>query len=113
MTVEKPNIKNNNELHKAVSAGSLSLCSVGSDAVDLLPDVGFNIVGSSNEGTIDSTGTNRENEPLLSRDDIQPLNHISGITSLVLSFKYAFPYSMVIVSMGNFFYSRAYFLINF
>ena len=88
MTVEKPNIKNNNELHKAVSAGSLSLCSVGSDAVDLLPDVGFNIVGSSNEGTIDSTGTNRENEPLLSRDDIQPLNHISGITSLVLSFKY-------------------------
>ncbi|EEB16325.1 phosphatidylinositol 4-kinase type-II, putative [Pediculus humanus corporis] len=77
MTVEKPNIKNNNELHKAVSAGSLSLCSVGSDAVDLLPDVGFNIVGSSNEGTIDSTGTNRENEPLLSRDDIQPLNHIS------------------------------------
>ncbi|KAK6621470.1 hypothetical protein RUM44_001277 [Polyplax serrata] len=54
----------------------LIMVKVGSDGVDSLPDVAFNIVGSSNEGTIDSTGTNRENEPLLSRDDIQPLNYI-------------------------------------
>lgn len=83
MTIERPNLRNNNsELHKTISTGSLSLCSVGSDGVDSLPDVAFNIVGSSNEGTIDSTGTNRENEPLLSRDDIQPLNYIPGITHL-------------------------------
>lgn len=80
MTEERSPLKNINssELHKTVSTGSLSSCSVGSDDVDIVPDVAFNIVGSSNEGTIDSTGTNRENQPLLSRDEAQPLNHIPG-----------------------------------
>ena len=78
MTEERSPLKhvNNSDLDKTVSTGSLSSCS--DDDVDIVPDVTFNIVGSSNEGTIDSTGTNRENQPLLSRDEAQPLNHIPG-----------------------------------
>lgn len=80
MTEENPTVKNikSADLHETVSSYSLSSCSVGSDDVESIPDVTFNIVGSSNEGTIDSTGINRENQPLLSRDDTQPLNHIPG-----------------------------------
>ncbi|KAL0269408.1 UNVERIFIED_CONTAM: hypothetical protein PYX00_007152 [Menopon gallinae] len=78
MTEENLAVKNikSADLHETVSSYSLSSCSVGSDDVESIPDVTFNIVGSSNEGTIDSTGINRENQPLLSRDDTQPLNHI-------------------------------------
>lgn len=102
MTVERPVPRNNtNELHKTISTGSLSLCSVSSDAVDLLPDVAFNIVGSSNEGTIDSTGSNRENEPLLSRDDIQPLNHIPGneFDEAILTFPYGHSFKEKLVKI--------------
>lgn len=64
------------ELEKTESVGSLSSCS---EDVALLPDVAFSLAASS---CTDSAAHSRESQPLLAREDHQPLNYIPGNISL-------------------------------
>lgn len=66
---ESPSFKKP-ELSKTESTGSLSSCS---DDISLLPEVSFSLAGCS---SLDSAAQGRESQPLLARDDHQPLNHI-------------------------------------